>query len=55
MEDKKKYYKYMENTLQSINKNYISLPDDEVKRNNQVLENVSFSFIKLSVSLCNID
>ncbi|KAF2900412.1 hypothetical protein ILUMI_05774 [Ignelater luminosus] len=39
MEDKKRY-NYMENALQNINKSYISLPDDEVKRNNQILENI---------------
>lgn len=38
--DDKKRYNYMENVLQTINKNYISLPDDEVKRNNRVLEEV---------------
>lgn len=39
-------YNYMENALQSINRNHISLPEEEVKRNNQVLEYVSFSFIQ---------
>ena len=37
----KKKYNYMENVLTEINRNFISLDDNEVKRNNKILESVS--------------
>lgn len=40
MNDRNKY-NYMETTLQEINRKYISLPEDEEKRNKRVLEFVS--------------
>lgn len=39
--DERKKYNKMENILQSINQKHISLSEDEIKTNNQILEQVS--------------
>lgn len=41
MEVEKKKYNQMENVLNKINQKYISLPENEKKRNNKILEQVS--------------
>ncbi|XP_018576659.1 uncharacterized protein LOC108915173 [Anoplophora glabripennis] len=41
MENEKKKYNQMENVLNKINQKYISLPEDEKKRNNKILEQVT--------------
>lgn len=41
MTDNSKKINKMENVLQRINLTYISLSDDEVRRNNEVLKQVS--------------
>ncbi|XP_018573273.1 uncharacterized protein LOC108912517 [Anoplophora glabripennis] len=39
MDDKKKY-NYMENVLKDINKKFVSLSDEDIKRNNTILKSI---------------
>jgi hypothetical protein len=36
--DNTKKYNVLENVLQKVNRKYIAAPDDEIKRNNRLLE-----------------